>query len=354
MSWMSDHYEKAALGAAAVTALALAFLGWRANSSAEDQLPDPFSGRGDNTTTIPDAELLPGTLNSIQAKHAWERPEIDGRPLDLFTGIALFAQKESTEPVDPWKDDPVHSPIPNRWFLDYGIDIGFADSPQRDPDTDGFTNLEEFEGKTDPSDPKSHPALIAKLSYTSQKVDEWLLMFSSDLGPAQNQFKLLHSAAPGAEFKMGMEQLAGPGDMIQFRQDGPGKDRFKLLAVEERMVLNENINQKELQKFAVVEDQRPNKKGDKFDVPRKMPDRVKPQHIRRDRTAVFELKAAGYEGKTFEVEERTPFALPPGATEKGFFLKEVTDDAVTVEIRDPAGSPREVTIPKGGFPDLKP
>lgn len=354
MSWMSNNYEKVVLGGAAVAALALAFFGWRAASSVEDKLPVEISGRGDNTTAVPGAELLPGTLSSIQTKHQWQRAEVDERPLDLFTGIALFAQKESKEPVDLWKDSPVHPPIPNRWFLDHGIDIGFADSPQRDPDKDGFSNLEEYEGKTDPSDPKSHPALIAKLSYANQKVLEWLLMFTSDLGPEQNQFKLLHQAAPGREFKMGIEQLAKPGDLIEFKDDGPGKGRFRLLKVEERMVRNESTKQDEPLKFATIEDLKPNKKGDTFEIPRKMANRVKPDFIRRDRTAVFDLRAAGHEGQTFEVEERTEFALPPGAATKEFFLKEVTDDAVTVEIREAGSNPREVTIPKGGFPNLKP
>jgi hypothetical protein len=354
MPWISDNYEKLALGAGAVVALALAFFGWRASSGVEAALADPFTGRGDNTTAVPGTEQLPGTLNSLQARHQWERAEVDERPLDLFTGIALFARKEQKEPVDLWKDAPVHPPIPNRWFLDHRIDIGFANAPDRDPDHDGFSNREEYEGKTDPGDPKSHPPLIAKLSYASQDVQEWLLMFSSDLGPDQNQFKLLHAAAPGKEFKMGAEQLAKPGDIIQFKEDGPGKNRFKLLAIEQREVQNERLNLKELQRFAVIEDQKPNKQGDKFDIPRKMPERLRPQFVRRDRTAVLELKAAGYEGQPFKVEERTAFALPPGNTNQHFFLKQVTDEAITVEVRDPAGPKAEFTIPKGGLPNLKP
>ncbi len=79
----------------------------------------------------------------------------------------------------------------------------------------------------------------------------------------------------------------------------------------------------------------------------------RPKFVHYDRTAVFDLKAAGFEGKTFKVEERTAFSLPPGGEEKPFFLKEVTDEKVTVEVRDASGSVTEtLEIPMKGFPEI--
>lgn len=354
MSWMSENYEKAFLGGGAVVALALAFFGWRASSGVDNELQNPATGRGSNDTAVPGAELLPGVLNSMQGQHQWQQAVIDERPLDLFTGIALFARKDSDQPVDLWKDDPVHPPIDNRWFLDNRIDIGFADSADRDPDRDGFSNREEFDAKTLPNDPKSHPALIAKLTYNDQEVKTWLLMYSMDVSPTENQFKYRHQDSGDKEFRMGIEQMAKPGDILMFKDPGPGTDRWKLLGIEERKEMNERTKVMETRKFASIEDQKPNKKGDKFEVPRKIPRANLPNFVRRDRTAVLELRAIGFLGKPFKVEERTSFALPPGTAEKNCFLKEVTDDSVVVEIDGEGGQKRNIVIPKGQFPDLAP
>jgi len=354
MSWMSDNYEKVVLGGGAVVALALAFSGWRASSGVDNELINPGRGSGNNDTHVVGAEKLPEILSSMGSKKQLERAVVDGRPLDMFTGISLYAERDSSDPVDPFKDPPIHEPIPNTWFLDHDIALNYADSPDRDPDGDGFSNMEEFDGKTLPNDPKSHPPLIAKLTYLSQEVKEWLLTYSMDLGPKQNQFKFLHQDVQGKQFGMGMNQMAGPGDMLEFKDPGPGDGRFKLLRIEEREEMNDRIKVLEKNKFAIIEDQKENKKGDVFEVPRKMPKAVQRQHIRRDRKASLELRAIGFTGKPFVVEERRAFALPPGAAEKKYFLKEVTDEAVVVEVMGEGGQKREVVIPKGQFPNLAP
>jgi hypothetical protein len=354
MSWMSDNYEKVVLGGGAVVALALAYFGWNLSSNVDNELVNPATGRGSNEIAVPGAERLPQVISSMGSKKDLQQAERDGRPLDLFTGIALFAKRDSSDPVDPFKDPPVHPPIDNRWFLDNRIAIGYEDSPQRDPDGDGFSNIEEFEGKTLPNDPKSHPPLIHKLTYVDQEVKEWLLMYTMDIGPGQNQFKFIHQDVRGKQFGMGMNQMVAPGGMLEFKDPGPGDGRFKLLKVEEREVKNERINIVEKKKFAIIEDQKANKKGDVFEIPRNMPNAVKKDHIRRDRKASLELRAIGFTGKPFLVEERTAFALPPGAPEKNYFLKEVTDDGVVVVVAGAGGQKEEVTIQKGQFPNVAP
>lgn len=355
MSWMSENYEKAALGGGAVVALLLAFLGWSASSSVEDKLVNPATGSGSNNTAVPGAEELPGTLSSMQAPQRLQPIEEGGRHLDLFTGIALFARKGETEPVDLWNDPPVHPPIPNRWFLEHRIDIGFADAPQRDDDGDGFSNLEEFNAGTDPSDPSSHPPLIAKLTYADQDVIEWLLRWVSDVARDQNLFRYRDSRFPRREFSMSAENAVGPGDVLVFREaDCPANGRFRLLEIEEREEMRERVNIPEVRKYATIEDLKENKQGEKYELPRRVTNVALPQQIRRDRTAVLELRAVGYEGKTFKVEERTAFGLPPDSTKKDFFLKEVTDEAITVENRENPQQPVTVVIPKGGFPNLEP
>lgn len=347
MSWMNKNYEKVLLGAGAVAAIGLAFVGWNAAGGVEEELQKPATGAGNNNTAVPGAEAVDGAASSLAAKPAWKpfEDEEEGRPLDLFVGPPLFAKRGAKEPVDLWKDEPVHPPVKNRWWLEHRVDPSFADSPQRDPDEDGYSNLEEFEGQTDPSDARSHPELIAKLTYVKDESYRHLILFSGDFGANQFQFKFYDDAnKEGLRHK---NPVAAGGNIFD---EGPVAGRFKLIEVQERNVRNERLNIDQLQKFAVIEDLKPNKKGDRFEIPRTIPRANIPQLQRFDRKAVLDLRAAGFSGKEFKVEERTAFALPPDAPEKKFTLKEVTPDSVTVEWQDEKGQARSVHIPKGGTP----
>ena len=53
--------------------------------------------------------------------------------------------------------DSDHDGIPNEWELKYGFNPNDTKDAAADSDGDGFTNLEEFEAKTDPKDKNSHP-----------------------------------------------------------------------------------------------------------------------------------------------------------------------------------------------------
>ena len=188
----------------------------------------------------------------------------------------------------------------------------------------------------------------------SQESVTWLLLFTMDIGPGQNQFKYMHQSKPGKQWSMGMNQQAGPGDILEFREPGPGDGRWKMLNVEERQEMNKSTKVVETLKFAIIEDQKENKKGDKFEVPRKMVRANRGKFARFDRKATLELRAIGFAGKPFVVEERTACALPPGAAEKKYFLKQVSDDSVVVEVEGDGGQKQEVVIPTGRFPNLSP
>lgn len=56
--------------------------------------------------------------------------------------------------------------LPDEWERRYGLNAGDASDANADADGDGFTNMEEFLAKTDPTDPKDHPPYIDSLSVT--------------------------------------------------------------------------------------------------------------------------------------------------------------------------------------------
>lgn len=53
--------------------------------------------------------------------------------------------------------------LPDAWERKYGLNPQSALDAQADMDGDGFTNLEEFQAKTDPSDKNSHPDYLDSL-----------------------------------------------------------------------------------------------------------------------------------------------------------------------------------------------
>ena len=76
----------------------------------------------------------------------------------------------------------VHPPVPNQWFEQFGLPVENADALDEDPDSDGFTNLDEWKGQTNPTDKDSHPDYLTKLSLESATEEPFRFMFSSWVG----------------------------------------------------------------------------------------------------------------------------------------------------------------------------
>ena len=70
-------------------------------------------------------------------------------------------------------------PVPNDWFEKYGLPIEDADVLDQDPDKDGFTNLDEWQGGTDPTQKDSHPDYTTKLHLVSAAEEPFRYIFSS-------------------------------------------------------------------------------------------------------------------------------------------------------------------------------
>jgi hypothetical protein len=345
MSWFAKNYEKAALGGSVAAALGLAFLGYSKLSGVEQDFGAGLKGQGNNNAAVRDADLIPKTLASLKLDRTWNQALDGDRPVDLFTGIPLFISSVTPEkPIDLLKDAPVHPPIPNVWWIENRLDPGFADSPNRDPDEDGFSNLEEFNAKTDPNSAKSIPSLIAKLMYVKDESLGWVLRpgYGSD-----GSFPFNYQDTKGAVNKTGAADMIAPGGL--FFAKGPMMNRFKLLGSEVRKELSKKINIEMDVTIVRIEDQRPNKKGVIYEIPAPLSEERKNEHLKYDRTAIFSLEALGLNGKEFKVEENTKFALPPDSPKKDYLAKIVTPESVTVEYTNPAGETKTFRLGKGGL-----
>lgn len=352
MSWFSKNYEKAALGGAAVVALGLAYMGWSRFGSVESDFPAVPEKGGKNDVSVRSADLISKAKASLNVDRSWTKALAGDRPVDLFTGIPLFVSvSEPEKPIDlsgP-NSEPVHPPIPNLWWIDKRLDPGYGDSPSRDPDEDGFSNLEEFNAKTDPNNSKEFPSLIAKLTYVRDESLVWVIRpsYGSD-----GKFPFIYEDSKRGANKTGAANMIAPGET--FFGAGVMQNRFKFLGSEVRKVMNERIKLETDVTIVRIEDQRPNKLGTIYEFPAPLSEDLKRDHLKYDRTAIFSLEALGLGGKEFKVEENTKFALPPDSPKKDYLLKSVSPDSVTVEYTDAEGKTKPVQIPKGSTPKLDP
>ena len=345
MSWLSKNYEKAALGVAGVAAAGLVYLGWQKQSSVTEDFGTEPTGTGPSDPAVKGADLVSTAKSSFNVKREWEQGDDSGRAVDLFTGVALFVnKKDQSKPVDLIKDAPVHPPIPNSWWIENRIDPGFGDSPQRDADEDGFSNLDEFNAKTDPNNKQDYPSLIAKLSYVGDESVQWVLRPGFE---DKGAFTFEYSDGKGKQNKVGAASPVPPGQIF-FAEGDVAKGRFKLIGSEVRQVLNEKINANEPVTIVTVEDQRPNKLGTKYEIPSSFRRGDAGKYSHYDRTAILSLDALGMKGTEFKVEEYTEFSLPPGGEKKTYKLTEVTPDQITVETTDKDGTKKTYRFAKGG------
>ncbi|MBC7979047.1 MAG: hypothetical protein H7Y36_00620 [Armatimonadetes bacterium] len=343
MPWFSKNYEKVALGAAAIAAIGLTFLGWTKLSAVDEEFNVEPKGSGKNDPAVTNADLVATAKSSFQLERAWIKGDDEGRPVDLFTGVPLFVNKNDTSnPVDLPESEPVHPPIPNQWWVDNRIDPGFGDSPLRDEDKDGFSNLEEFTSKTDPNNDGDYPDLITKLIYSGDESLEWVLRPGFE---DQGSFSFEYSDNERRQMRTGPANPVMPGTLF-FDKD-PIKERFKLLGAEIRKEKNEAIDQEVEANIVKIEDQKPNKKGTVYEIPAMFRKDNARKFYQYDRTAVLSLNALGLEGKEFKVEEFTTFALPPNAKVKNYTLKEITPDMITIEYKNSDAQTVTIAIAKG-------
>jgi hypothetical protein len=323
MSWISDNYEKAALAGTLLIAVTLSYSGLQRKNAVEEDFNAVITGRGSNDASIENGDQVATAIASLQLKLQWTKAEVDGRPLDLFTGVSLFVDKNNLKrPVDLPNSPNVHPSIPNQWWIDHRIDPGFGDSPQRDEDADGFSNIEEFNAKTHPSDNRSHPDLIQKLVFISSESIEWMLRPSGFPTAADPRMNFEYNDTKKKRNKTDAAAPIDKGGL--FFLEGDAKGRFRYLGFEQLAGADVPVD------MIRIEDLKPNKKGTVYEIPAnfRRPDTRK--FSKFDRTATMSLEALGLNGQKFKVEELTDFALPEGAENKRFRLMEVNPDKIVV------------------------
>ena len=326
MSWFSENYEKACLGASVVVAAGLGYTVMTSN----DDSTDTGSAKISNDVSVSGLASMEKVKQSLAKVHVIHQADVDGRKVDLFTGVALFSRKNAPErPVDLLKSEPVHPGIPNTWWLKYGLDPGFENSPALDPDEDGFANREEHDAGTDPTDFSDHPNPIVKLQLVEQKTTQVHIKPLSGFGNNQFLFKLENRVNKALNTMN--PQPIGFNTVIPFTKPLM-QNRFKFLRVEKQ----QNPNTGAEEDIWVIEDQKPNKKGDlyRFDRRGNLAGLKKRSKGVMDTKFKFVLKALKQGGNTFELDEGSHFTLPydAEAKEKSYYLRKVDLEKKQAEV----------------------
>lgn len=166
MNWIQKNYERAFLIAASVLAILgsiwiiLKASGFKSRFVTEEVVPN---NKFDALKTDAVADALKRVANVPQ----W--PANPQMPLFSSTPFVVMNDR----PNEPFRmRDPegakLRDPVPNVWLVDNGLDYTAIDVLEQDPDRDGYSNLDEFLGETDPNSSLSQPGWDTKLHYVER------------------------------------------------------------------------------------------------------------------------------------------------------------------------------------------
>ena len=177
MDWVRAHYERVLLISAAVLLFLSSILIWRNAARFSSQLAVmPPAPSLKSASPLATAQELQAAAEKLHRPPQWTFGGRSGLfvPEKHFIGAnGLPATLQTTE---------VHPPVPNEWLEQFGLPIADADVLEQDPDNDGFSNLEEWQGHTNPTDRNSHPEYYTKLKLKSAVEEPFRLVFSSWVG----------------------------------------------------------------------------------------------------------------------------------------------------------------------------
>jgi hypothetical protein len=171
--WIKAHYDRVTLIAAGVFLFISAiWIWWSAIQFGNRLVAQPAAPQKAASPPAMAVEL-DRAAQELQHPAQWKSSTRSGLfvPERHFIGAnGLPATLQNTQ---------VHPPVPNEWFEQYALAIEDGDVLDQDPDGDGFTNLDEWQGGTDPTNKESHPDYLTKLHLVSATEEPFGYMLSS-------------------------------------------------------------------------------------------------------------------------------------------------------------------------------
>ena len=177
MEWLRSNYDRAAvLAAAAFLILCAIFIFLRAETSRNSSARCENAAAPNHTIPAGRAPEIVEAIHNLQSPPQWS---FSGRS-GLFVPEKHFIGANG-QPAT-LKNTQLHPPVPNEWLEEFGLPLAEGDVLTQDPDGDGFSNLDEWEGKTNPTEKSSHPPYTALLRCALSRREQFPLVFTSSVG----------------------------------------------------------------------------------------------------------------------------------------------------------------------------
>ncbi|WP_395752081.1 Amuc_1099 family pilus-like system protein [Prosthecobacter sp.] len=200
-----------------------------------------------NELNPPDQAKVADAITTIQKKYQWIAPVRNGKPVPLNKSVMILMKDNAL--FDITLPEPMLRPPMTNIFLTgdkskvppekelagiYSPNVGDLDE-----DNDGFFNLEEFNGKTDPRDPESHPPYTNKLFLTKRISHDYILLLK---GGSEGSFQIARTVPgkPVSKFqKVGEEfGFADPGQRTTI-------NRFKIISSRQEKIQHPTLGERD-------------------------------------------------------------------------------------------------------------
>jgi hypothetical protein len=176
LEWIKAHYDRVALIAAGIFLFISSISIWWNAIQFGNRLVAPPGPPPKNASPPPVATELDRAAKQLQHPTQWKSSTHSG----LFVPEKHFIGANG-QPAT-LKNTQVHPPVPNDWFEKFGLPIQDADVLEQDLDGDGFTNVDEWQGGTDPTNKDSHPDYLTKMHLVSATEEPFPFIFASRTG----------------------------------------------------------------------------------------------------------------------------------------------------------------------------
>ncbi len=217
MDWIKTKYDRAILLAATALLLASAVFVFLKARSVNNTFASYFAPVSKSSAIKPlNIDPINQARETLTNPAKWKKQD---KP--VFVAVQYVLRKTGVlEPFGNESGDYVPG-IPNKWFIDNGLDLLAPDIAEQDPDADRFNNREEYAGgvnSTNPNDANSHPPFSNKLRLAKY---------------IQIPFRLIFKARDGEIMQINTVDLRQPSQFLKVG-DRIGGTLFEITKLEKK------------------------------------------------------------------------------------------------------------------------
>lgn len=250
MQKSQGSYEKIILTIAALLAIGVAGYLIMLSRGFEESLVVE-EGVARKELNLPNTPAMQEAIEMVQKANTWASPVRNGKPVPLNKSVLLVMK--NNELFDLTLPEPQFRPPMTNVFVMGNKDATPPEEPlphvfspnvgELDADDDGFSNLEEFEGKTNPRDAQSHPPITNKLFLTKRISHDYIVKLGSGGDGTTFQVQRLQPEPRATKFvtlntDFGFER---------------GSVRFKATAASKKTIQHPTLGQKEVYVLKVTD-----------------------------------------------------------------------------------------------------